>query len=202
MAATDATPVAIKNQAYRHYFCIRDAAGAIVTGWTGQDSERSLDGATMADCTNEATEIATSSGCGYLELTATEMNTSCTTVKVTVTNTDALDYVVNIYPVETGDLPANIKEIDDSATAATKLSSSADTIVTGAAEAGTLSTTQMTTDLAEATDDHYNGRVVIWTSGTLTGQASSISDYQGSDGMLTYTAVTEAPSAADTFVIV
>jgi len=75
-------------------------------------------------------------------------------------------------------------------------------IVSGAAEAGTLSTTQMTSDLAEATDSHYNGRAIIWTSGALANQAATITAYLGSTGMLTYAAVTEAPSAADTFIIV
>lgn len=97
-----------------------------------------------------------------------------------------------------------IKVVTDALTsaAATKLALSAGTIVTGAAEAGTLSTTQMTTDLTEATDDHYNGRIVIWTSGVLKDQATDITDYSGATGLLTFTAVTEAPSAADTFVIV
>ncbi len=75
-------------------------------------------------------------------------------------------------------------------------------IISGAAEAGTLSTTEMTSDLSEATDEHYNGRIVIWTGGVLSGQASDITAYLGSTGRLTYTAVTEAPSAADTFIIV
>lgn len=97
-----------------------------------------------------------------------------------------------------------IKVVTDALTAAAaaKLALSAGTVVTGAAEAGTLSTTQMTSDLTEATDDHYNGRIVIWTSGVLKDQASDITDYSGATGLLTYTAVTEAPSAADTFVIV
>lgn len=82
------------------------------------------------------------------------------------------------------------------------LAAAAGTMVTGAAEVGTLSTTQMTSDLAELTNDHYNGRIVIWTSGVLLGQASDITDYNGADGMLTYTAVTEAPGDGDTFVIV
>lgn len=76
------------------------------------------------------------------------------------------------------------------------------TVVSGAAVTGTLSTTQMTTDLAEATDDHFNGRILIWTSGALLNQATDITDYAGSNGLLTFTAVTEAPSAADTFIIV
>jgi len=98
---------------------------------------------------------------------------------------------------------AAIKTVTDALTAAAaaKIALSAAGIVNGSAAAGTLSTTQMTTDLTEATNDHYNGRVVIWTSGVLAGQASDITDYDGASKMLTYTAITEAPSASDTFVI-
>ncbi len=97
-----------------------------------------------------------------------------------------------------------VKAVTDALTAASaaKLALSAATIVSGAVEAGTLSTTQMTTDLTEATNDHYNGRIIIWTSGVLQNQATDITDYAGATGLLTYTAVTEAPSAADTFIIV
>ena len=82
------------------------------------------------------------------------------------------------------------------------LAESAGTMVTGAAVTGTLSTTVMTTDLTEATDDHYNGRVIIWTSGALVNQATDITDYNGTTKALTYTATTEAPSNGDTFIIV
>lgn len=119
MAATDATPVPIKNQAYRHYFAIRDNTGSLVTTWAGQDSEKSLDGATMSDCTNEAVEIATNSGTGYIDLTATEMNTSATVLKVTVTNTDALPYVVTLFPVEAGDIPVNTVQVGGQTASAT-----------------------------------------------------------------------------------
>ena len=82
------------------------------------------------------------------------------------------------------------------------LAESAGTMVTGAAVTGTLSTTQMSTDLTEATDDHYNGRVIIWTSGVLQDQATNITDYDGTTKVLTFTAVTEAPSDTNTFIIV
>jgi hypothetical protein len=72
MAASDATPFPIKNQAYRVTFPILDADGDLVTGASGLDSEVSKDGGTFADCTSEATEIATSSGVYYLDLTSTE----------------------------------------------------------------------------------------------------------------------------------
>lgn len=110
MASTDARPVPQKNVAYRHYFAIRKNDGTLITTWAGQDSERSLDGATFADCTNEATEIGTT-GCGYIDLTAAEMNTDATMLKVTVTNTDALDYVVTLFPEDAGDIRTNMTQV-------------------------------------------------------------------------------------------
>lgn len=101
-----------------------------------------------------------------------------------------------------GRMDSNAGAINDNALAAIRLALSAGTIVIGAAATGTLSTTQMTTDLTEATDDHYNGRIIIWTSGVLKDQATNITDYAGIGGLLTFTAVTEAPSNTDSFVIV
>ena len=59
MASSDAKPFPIKNQAYRVYFPLLDADGDLVEGMAGLDSEVSKDGATFANCTNEATEILT-----------------------------------------------------------------------------------------------------------------------------------------------
>ena len=96
----------------------------------------------------------------------------------------------------------DVGKLNGSAEAAADLALSAATIVSGAAAVGTLSTTVMTTNLTEATDDHYNGRQLLWTSGVLEDQATGITDYNGTSKALTFTAVTEAPSNGDTFVIV
>ncbi len=108
---------------------------------------------------------------------------------------DIIDTVVDAIKVITDALGAT-------AAANLALSCGASGVVTGAAIAGTLSTTQMTTDLTEATDDHYIGRVILWTGGVLAGQATDITDYTGATKLLTYTATTEAPSATDAFIIV
>lgn len=100
------------------------------------------------------------------------------------------------------DQAVNATKINGSATAAARLALSAASIISGTAVAGTLSTTQMTTDLTEATDDHYNSRILIWTSGALTAQATNITDYAGATKMPTFTATTEAPAPGDTFIIV
>ena len=101
-----------------------------------------------------------------------------------------------------GRIDANVGAINASATAAVLLALSAGTMVSGAAQAGTLSTTEMTTNLTEATNDHYNGRLLVWTSGSLFAQYTSITDYDGATKKLTYIATTEAPLAGDTFIIV
>ena len=84
---------------------------------------------------------------------------------------------------------------DDQATAAT-------TLVVSTTKAGTLSTTQASTNLTEATDDHYIGRTIIFSSGALQDQASDITDYVGVNVVLTFSALTEAPAAGVSFVIV
>lgn len=63
------------------------------------------------------------------------------------------------------------------------------------------STTKVYTDLTEATDDHYNNRVLIFTSGDLKHQAVAIEDYDGTDKYLTVETMTEVASNGDTFVI-
>lgn len=101
-----------------------------------------------------------------------------------------------------GRIDANMGAISADATAADNLEASTETIITGTAQTGTLSTTQMSTNLSETTDDHYIGRRIIWRTGVLTGQATDITDYTGTGGILTFTAVTEAPSNGDTFIII
>ena len=96
----------------------------------------------------------------------------------------------------------DVGAIDGSTTAAARLSDSAETMVLGAAITGTLSTTEMSTDLTETTNNHYNGRVIIWKSGVLTDQATNITGYDGTTKVLTFTATTEAPANTDTFIIV
>lgn len=108
MASTDAKPVPQKNVAYRITFPILDADGDLVTGATGLDSEVSKDGGTFADCTNEATEIATNSGMYYLDLTSTEMNADTVAVIVKTSSTGAKTTPIVMYPEEAGDIRVNV----------------------------------------------------------------------------------------------
>jgi hypothetical protein len=103
-----------------------------------------------------------------------------------------------------------IKLITDAlgATAAARLALSAGQIIPFTVDTVTNTHTPTTTefqadDITEATADHYNGRIVVWTSGVLAGQATSISDYQavGGIGQFTVVGMTEAPANNDTGII-
>lgn len=201
MAASDASPFPIKNQAYRVYFPILDEDGDLVSAAGALDSERSLDGATFADCTNEATEIATSSGFYYLDLTAAEMNTDCTVVIVKSTLGKTTPIV--LYPVTLADamIGTNLVQISTSATAADNLEASALGIITGSAT-GTHSTTNVQTDLTGYVTSELIGRVIVFTGGTANGQAATITSYNSTNGDVGFAALTTAPVNSDTFVIV
>lgn len=113
------------------------------------------------------------------------------------------DWLGTLVTAATAGVPnVNTTEISGDATAADNLEEGATAIVVSTAKSGTLSTTAMSTNLTEATNDHYIGRTVIWTTGVLAGQASDITGYAGTNGVLTYSTLTEAPSAGDAFVIV
>lgn len=78
-----------------------NTTGALISGATGSDCEISehADGgnpATFADATNEATEIATSSGLYYITLTAGETDTDYTLLKCTSTTTNAMPFTARI----------------------------------------------------------------------------------------------------------
>lgn len=108
MASSDARPIPRKNVAYRVTFPILDADGDLVTGATGLDSEVSIDGGAFADCTNEATEIATSSGMYYLDLTSGEMNGDTVAVIIKTSSAGAKTTPMVFYPEEAGDVRADV----------------------------------------------------------------------------------------------
>lgn len=103
--------------------------------------------------------------------------------------------------------PLNMGQINGSALAAANLSASAGIMKTGAAAAGTLTTTQMTTGLTDTVPNIYAGRLLLFTSGVNKGLACLITAYAVTGGKLTFISygnlpAPAAPSIGDTFVIV
>lgn len=126
MAASDARPIPRKNTAFRATFPIYDADGDLVTGATGLDSEVSKDGGAFADATSEATELATSSGVYYLDLTADEMNADTVAIIVKTSSSGAKTTVLVLYPEEAGDVRADMVAISGDSAAADNLEAAAD----------------------------------------------------------------------------
>ena len=177
--ANDAHPYPIYNARFRVIFPILDADGDLVTGAASLDSEASQDSGTFADVTNEATEIATSSGMYYLDLIATEMDTTSTTVIVKTATAGAKTTPLTLHPVR---LPV---------------------LRTGTAQAGAATTITLDSG-ASADDDYYNGCYVNPTNSdpaNVLGQARKITDYVGSTKVATVGTWGTNPTSATTFEI-
>lgn len=210
MASTDSRPIPIKNTAYRAVFSIRNTDGDLVTGAAGLDSEVSKDQGAFTDCTNEATEIATSSGVYYLDLTSTEMNADCVTVIVKSSTSGAKTTVLVFYPEETGDINVDVTAINGSAAAAVRQALAAGVISVGTVDNTAFTATSTileSDDITEATADHFIGRSIYFTSGALVGAGPvTVIDYAltSGRGRFTYSATPTAEAPADnvTFIVV
>lgn len=123
---------------------------------------------------------------------------------------DAIKAITDQFVFTTANqVDCNALAINSTATSAARLALSADVIIPGTVDTVTNTHTPTTTefqadDITEATADHFNGRIVVFTSGALDGQATDITDYQAVGGIaqFTVTALTEAPANNDTFIIV
>lgn len=113
----------------------------------------------------------------------------------------ATDTVATVTDV-TNQVTANVTAISGDTAAADNLEASLETLVLGTATGTPTTTTMADSTLTEATDDHYNGRVIIWRTGALTGQATTITGYNGTSKTFTFTATTDAATAADAYVVV
>lgn len=174
-------------------------------------------GTTLAQ-KNESTSCThRSNGLYTCPIDATDTNTIGTLV-VSVAESGAipvrLDYTVlaaNVYDslfgAATDKLEVDIVQLGGSATAGSNLARSALGIIRGTSDntAFTATTTIMESDdITEATADHFIGRVIVFTSGALLGQATEITDYalNSGRGRFTFVALTEAVPNDSEFVIV
>jgi hypothetical protein len=100
-------------------------------------------------------------------------------------------------------ISADAVAISGDTTAADRLEAILDATPNGTVSASPApSATVFKTSLTEASDDHYNGAFCVFTSGALLGESRKISDYDGTDKIITTSAFTEAPTAGDAFLII
>lgn len=124
---------------------------------------------------------------------------------VTVDDLTRASTPANLVNVDaSGRILSNVAQIAGSSTAATLMSTSANTIIVGTVDASpSPSTTQLSdaTNLTSTVNNFYTGRIVIFTSGNLRYQAAQIQSYIGATHTLILTALTGAPVAGDTYVM-
>jgi len=153
-------------------------SGQVTTG-VSADSELSQDSGTFADATNEATEIATASGIYYLDLIATETDTTNTTVQVKA----GAGNRTGVFTLSPRRLPV---------------------LRTGTCGAAGSTTTVVFDAAAAPTTDYYNGCYVNITNNTPTnalGQARKIISYDGPSRTATVPTYGTAPTTGSTFEI-
>lgn len=95
-------------------------------------------------------------------------------------------------------LEATQTQVDNLVTYTTSMKNG---IIEGSTQAGTLSTTQATTNLTGYTDDQLIGRTITFYSGNVDGEQAQITDYANTSGLITFDALTLAPDAGVTFKI-
>src|SRR3990167_3067782 len=179
-SAGDALDLPTYGAHYRVTFPIMDADGDLVTAAAALDSEVSKDSGTFTDCTNEATEVATSSGVYYLDLTGAEMSAKVVAgiVKTTTTGAKTTPFVLH---------PRRLPVLE-----------------TGTAQAGAAGTITLALT-ASAQDDFYNGLFVLITGNDPAGaqsQARRIISYVGSTRVATIESNWgTTPSSATTYQI-
>lgn len=97
---------------------------------------------------------------------------------------------------------ANVRTIAGDGSAPVNMAAAADVIIaTGVVAAGTITTSSFPTNLTNSHAQAYVGRVIAFTSGVCAGQETNITAYAVLNGTLTVTALTNAPSPGDTFVM-
>jgi len=169
-----------KNKAYTISFFMIDSANrpSRLSGLSfgAGDTKISKDGASFANTTNNAAEIG-STGRYSLALTAAEMNA---------------DHV-HIYASKSGS--------DDQDVAYATGGQPSGSVVTNGGN--TSSTFQ--TDLTDTATDYWKDALILFTSGSLSGQVKKIGAYNGTTKFITTvasSAFTTAPSGGDRFVLV
>lgn len=174
-ARNNALPYPVYGLPYVVTFPLLDADGD-PTSPSSPDSEISKNGDTFSDCTNEAVEIATSSGICYLSLTGTELTTDIATVRIQ--STGAKTTVLALYPRKLVSIRAGTS-----------------------ASAGSSTSTIVLDASASAVDDFYNGMIVAAVIDSVT-EVRMITDYTGSTQTATVTPDwNTAPDNNDTFTV-
>lgn len=184
---------------------------AVSADWTPAtgDVKLSKDGGTDANIGTLPSAPASTTAKWKFTFTGSEL--SCKILMVTVIDsaTKAVEdqsFIIHTYGHASAmypTLPADVLAINGNATSAINLANSASVIYSGQVTGATPTTTTLVdSGLTQADTDHWKGRIVIFTSGSLKYQATDITAFTPASDTLTFTALSNAPAQNDFYVIV
>ncbi len=87
-------------------------------------------------------------------------------------------------------------------TAASNMQVNLEQLQQGSTTSSALSRTQASTNLTSSVSNLYSGRLLIFTTGALRQEVTTITGYNGSTKVLSFNSLTSAPSAGDGFLII
>lgn len=125
-----------------------------------------------------------------------------------IDNTDVSHLSTILGASQAAAIAADVASLVTDTTAASNLQRAMTGVVHGLINDASATTTAFATDgFTEATDDHFNGRLIVFITGALLGQMTDITDYDAAGGVqgsqqFTVTALTEAPANNDEFIII
>ena len=134
----------------------------------------SKDGSNFVNTTNGSTELTGVTGRYKIVLTASEMDASWVHLVVETVGMDPVGLTLGTHGSPSGVVVA---------------------------DAGN-SSTVFKTDRTEATDDYWKDALVLFTSGSLSGQVKKVTVYTGSSKVVTTGAFTGTPAASDRFILI
>ncbi len=174
-----------------------------VHGWKGALLVRNMDtGDILHFSSAEGTlELDSTNTAGTKNLSGTHELTDNSTGMTTNDNRD----ISNRLPAALvgGRMDGNVGALSGDATAADRLEALMDGTLIFQVNGGTPDTTTMVVDgdVDDATDDHYNGRLITGLTGANAGQQTAVTDWNGTSKLLTFDALTGASANDDFWVM-
>ncbi len=152
--------------------------------------------------TDYAIELAEQTGSGYYRAAQTIPNLDVLTTDVLYNQAGGApalgDTLIGIGQSQ----GTNLFALNSSVASAANLQKSAGSMLPGTVQSGSNTTAQIVSNLTGATNNLYNGRVIIFLTGNAAGSAAIATGYNHTNHILTFTTVAIAPTAGDTFIIV
>ena len=197
-------------------------ASVLLSSGTGTGQLDVTSGVVKSNIAQILGTVATAATAGILDTNAKRINNVATTSVTTINanlgvtqpinftgtagsayvKSDMVDIAGSAVSTTAAQIGANVVQIDGSASAATKQKKAALVIYEGTITSSPTNVSFIDSSLTQGEDDYWNGRVIIFLTGTHQYQATNITAFDSTLFELTFAGLTSAPTIGDTYIIV